>query len=860
MQNKKLPLLIAILACLLSLQAMCQGKPLAKMKLKRTSTADSLKAARDSVLERLKGSSKDDGLFTLYQDTLTGSVMLYVKKNQVGPEFIYQSFSMGGPASLFLNQNMIRETWVFSIRKRFEKLEFVRANTNFYYDPQSKLSKAANVDVADAVFFSDKIAMKDSNGYFINADGLFLSDKLDRVKPVFPPTVPATTYFNLGQLTPAKSTYKKVRSFPSNTDVVVELAYDNPAPANDGGRDITDARYVTVKMQHSFLEMPKNDYRPRRDDPRVGYFMQEVNDMTTNHFLNYRDRINRWYLKKKDPTAVLSEPEEPIVFWVENTAPVEIRQIVLDAGNKWNTAFEKAGFKNAVVMKMMPDTATWDPADIRYNVIRFVSSDLGYAIGPSFVNPRTGQILGADITIDYGSFIRGTLSAQDLYNGMRSGVGNEPVPSGGKHNNQWMNCTVAKGLCAQYGMAKATLEVADATPAQIDSLTKHFFYFLVLHEMGHTLGLNHNMKASQMLSPEEINNTKITRQLGLTGSVMDYPVANVSLDRSKQGDYYTTMPGPYDLWAIEYGYTPFSKDSEEAELTKVLSRSSDPKLVFGNDADIAFNGSGIDPRVMTWDMTNDMVKYGTDRFQLVNHLMGRLKERFAQPGQSYQNLLQKYYTLLYQRFNIATAISRYIGGVYVDRSFVGQEGSAQQPYTPVPADYQKKALLTLNTYLFSPTAFDADTYLFPYLQQQRRGFNFFGNPEDPKPEQFVLLLQSNLLDYVLFPATLKRISSSMLYGNTYSTAAVLNDINAMLFDEDLKTSVNLYRQNIQAEYVKKLITILNSADYDSPSKAAAYNGLRELKMKLKKASSNNEQTKAHRANLLFQLEKALVIK
>ncbi|MDQ3277292.1 MAG: DUF5117 domain-containing protein, partial [Bacteroidota bacterium] len=376
MQHRKLPFLLFLVVGLLTLQLQAQNKPLAKMKLKRTPTADSIKAARDSVLERLKGSHKDEGLFTLYQDTLTGSILLYVKKAQLGPEFIYQSFSMGGPPSLFLNQNMIRETWVFNIRKKFEKLEFARANTNFYYDPESKLSKAANVDVADAVFFSDKIAMKDSGGYYINADGLFLSDKLDRVKPVFPPSVPPTAFFNLGQLTPAKSTYRKVRSFPDNTDVVVELAYDNPAPMNEGGRDITDARYVTVKMQHSFIEMPKNDYRPRFDDPRVGYFTQETDDMTTKKVVNYRDLINRWHLKKKDPAAALSEPVTPIVFWVENTAPAELQQIVLDAGHQWNEAFEKAGFKNAIVMRMMPDTATWDPADIRYNVIRFVSSDL----------------------------------------------------------------------------------------------------------------------------------------------------------------------------------------------------------------------------------------------------------------------------------------------------------------------------------------------------------------------------------------------------------------------------------------------------------------------------------------------------
>src|SRR5438045_3439007 len=173
---------------------------------------DTSKAKKPAnLVDKVKGSRKIDDLFTLYQDTATGGLQIYVKKNQLGKEFIYQSFSMGGPASLFLNQNMIRENWVFSIRKKFERLEFCRSNTNFYYDPSNAISKAANVDVADADFFTDKIAFKDSAGYFINADGLFLSDKLDQVKPNFPPTIPATAYFNLGSLNPVKSSYSKVR-------------------------------------------------------------------------------------------------------------------------------------------------------------------------------------------------------------------------------------------------------------------------------------------------------------------------------------------------------------------------------------------------------------------------------------------------------------------------------------------------------------------------------------------------------------------------------------------------------------------------------------------------------------------------
>ncbi|MEY4456408.1 MAG: hypothetical protein RLY15_672 [Bacteroidota bacterium] len=819
---------------------------------------DTAKAApkKPTLADKTKGQTKNAGLFTLFQDTTTGSVQLYIRKDQLGKEFIYQSFSISGPTTLFLNQSMHRSNLVFKIKKAYDKLEFAIVNTALYYDKNNPISKTAEVDKPEAIFFSEKYSIEDSLGYLVNADALFISEKLDAVKPNMPPGPMSSMIFNLGMLNTSKSKYAQLRSFQDNTDVVVDLSYDNPNVMANGGADIADPRYVRVRMQHSFIAMPKNNFVPRKDDPRIGYFMEEVNDQTSISPTPYKDMIHRWHLVKKDPSAAISDPVEPLVYWIENTTPLEYRQAIFDAGTRWNEAFEKAGFSNAVQMKIMPDNATWDPADIHYNVIRWVaSSQPSYgAIGPSFVNPRTGQILGTDITVEWYSGSATPIN-DELFNGASYNSQDIQIP----HFNTKDYCNLANELKAQYTAGLTTLELSGASDTEIKEMHKQFLNYLIMHEMGHTLGLNHNMKSSQMLSPAEVNNTAITHKIGLMGSVMDYPAINIALDKSKQGDYYTTKAGPYDLWAIEYGYTPFKPEEEEAGLAKIAARSTDPKLAFGNDGDdMRAPGSGIDPRVNVNDFTNDAVGYAEERFKIVNNLMGKLVSKYSKPGKSYAELRARYGSLLSQRRNMIAAASRYIGGIYVDRAFPEQK-SATKPYTPVPLAIQKKAMTTLGKYVFAPNAYEADAQVFPYLQLQRRGFNQ-GRGEDFKVTANLNALSTGALDQILHPNTLQRITNTRLYGNEYSVADVMNDLVKQIFDADINSNVNVYRQYLQSSFVKSAGQLLaDNSPLDNVSKSATYYTLKKLRTKLANAVSTNEETKAHRAALIFSIDKSLKV-
>ena len=648
--------------------------------------------------------------------------------------------------------------------------------------------------------------------------------------PIYSPEGPPPG-FMWGQLSPLKSRVTGVFNYEENTDFEVEYVIESAPSYEYESEDVADPRNVNINLRYSFIEMPKNDFEPRLANQSIGYFSERVTDLTSKDVTPYKDLIGKWNLKKKNPEEELSEPIKPITFWIENTTPYELRDYIKQGVLAWNVAFEAAGFKNAIEVKVQPDDADWDAGDIRYNVLRWTSSPDpvfgGY--GPSMTNPRTGEILSADIMLEW-VYLTNRVNYDAIFN----------------EDSDHKNCSSPSYI--QDGMI-----LAEAIELNDPKIIEQAIIRLTLHEVGHTLGLNHNFKGSYLHDIESVHNPEITSKVGVTASVMEYPAINLAPLGVEQGDYYDTIPGPYDIWAIKYGYTP---DLTESELMEIISEQNKPEHMFANDSeDMRSPGRGIDPRAMINDLTNDPITYATQRIELVNYSQDNIVSKLSSTAKSFEEYRLAHRIFIREYSRSLEVISRHIGGVYIER-FDPQNKSSKKPYMPAPSSEQRRAMEALNKYAFSVEAFPINPDLLQVVQVERRMFDLYGEHEDPQMHKIILGIQNRVLDHVLSPWTLYRISDTELYGNDYSVNEVLNDLTKSIFTGDVDNSVSSIRRNLQTSYVRRLFSILGQDYYDELATAAVYSSLRDIQKSVRK-SSNDPATKSHRKLIAWIIESGL---
>ena len=813
-------------------------------KKKEKSKTETSKKVKDKYKQKIKNTDKIEGLFTLYRDKVEGKLYLEITEEQLNKEYIHFSYIENGVTDAGFVRGNFRNSKVFKIQKYYNRIEFIQENTQYYFDEESALSRSSNANINNPVLVSEPILVssKDSTKFLVDADKIFLTETLQQIKRA---TRPGFRGFQIGKLSKTKTKYHKLKNYPENTDIIVQYSYDNVLPKKSGSSAVADSRYVNVLVQHSLIEMPDNNFEPRFDDPRVGYFTTRVNDMTTADVINYRDLVHRWSLVKKNPELEISEPAEPLVYWIENTTPVALRDLIKEGVESWSLAFESAGFKNAVQVNVQPDDAEWDAGDIRYNVLSWTSSPNppfgGY--GPSFVNPRTGQILGADIMLEW-VYITKRIQQGELFENTALFL-DEENPMDAHY------CSASALMQSNNLFAQNAVDAMELSDASKETLIRESLRRLVLHEVGHTLGLNHNFKGSNLLTYDEILNKETTYEKGLCSTVMEYPSINFSLKPENQGLYYDTIPGPYDHWAIRFAYS----EVDENGLNAILNESTKPEHAFANDADdMRGTGKGMDPDAMIYDLTSEPVLYAVDRIKLVNTILPNVLDKYRKEGASHQELLNSYYTLTGQYSTSLKIISRQIAGVRVNRAMVGQDTDAK-PFTPVSLAAQKEAMDALSKYAFAPNAFEKAEALYPYLQRQRRGFSTPYGGEDPKIHERVLSIQRMVLGQLLNRNVLNRMVNTSLYGNEYSLAAYFKDLNDAVFKADKNKTVTSFRQNLQVEYVNRLIRASKDKGSSSQVRAQVFSQLTTTLKEMNTSNSSGASTNAHREYVSHIIQK-----
>ncbi|MDG2315679.1 MAG: zinc-dependent metalloprotease [Gammaproteobacteria bacterium] len=808
----------------------------------------------ETIAEVTENSDRISGLFTLYRDKKTGTTHMEIAPTQLNREYIYVAVSTDGVVEGGHFRGRYRDNRILSLTRYFDKIEIRSQNTSFYFDPESPLSRAAHANISPGLLASETIVAEDeeTGNVLINIDEIFATETLLQVKPSPNPNEGSEDNFQLGDLSEEKSKITHIRNYPLNTDVHVEYVYQNPAPIVRGNDEITDSRYVSIYMQHSFVAMPENNYAPRLTDHRMGFFAQQLTDLTDDSVTPFRDLVERWHLVKKNPSLPTSEPISPIVWWIENTTPIEFRDSIQEGILAWNQAFEKIGFENAIVVQVQPDDAEWDAGDIRYNVVRWTSSPTppfsGY--GPSFTNPRTGQIIGADIMLEFAGVTR-RVQYQRILENLENGDIFEPLEAG--------YCSIGYEKHISQAFGRFAINSLQLGSAQEEQLVHEFLVDLTMHEIGHTLGFAHNFAASNMLSFEEIYDSTIVNERSLQASVMDYTDIHIATEGREQIAYFSTKPGPYDDWIVDYSYSSGLEDPqlENERLALIASRSTEPQLLFGTDDHVMrAPGVAMDPRVHWYDMTNEPIRYAEERLDLIGNLLSTAKEKNINEGESYQELRDAYVIMLSQFSRSIGVIAHQIGAIYINRSVVGQD-DAQTPFIPVDIETQQYAMSVLTEHLFAPNVLSASEDLYAHLQEQRRLWNFFGQTEDPKIHQWILSLQSNILAHLLHPRVMTRITDSRLYGNQYELSDMMSDLTDGIFDEDLRGNVNTFRQNLQTEYISKLINIIESSEHDYPSKSMALYQIRNIERMLNNKRRGNIETRAHTGNILYLIQKAL---
>lgn len=736
-----------------------QSKVASKASASKSEAKDSKNAIKPYGKVITKDAKTDEGLFTVHKlddkyfyeipDSLMGREMLMVTRI---------AKTAGGLGFGGGKQNTSVLRWEVK-----DKKVLLRVVSHQVYAADSlPISEAVKNSNFEPVLYAfdikayHKDSVSGSRNTVIDATGLFESD----VKPLGLPQR-SRKGLKVTKLDTKLSYLDTIRSYPENIEVRSVKTYaSSDAPSNSA------TGVISLLMSNSMILLPKEPMQRRMFDERVGWFGRGQTDYGIDVQKSKTVRyLDRWRLEVKDEDMAafnrgeLVEPKKQIVYYIDRATPKKWIPFIKQGIEDWQVAFEAAGFKNAIIAADPPsveEDPDWSPEDVRYSVVRYLASPIPNANGPHVSDPRSGEILESDI---------------NWYHNVMTLL----------HN--W------------YFVQTAAINPEARSNEFKDEIMGRLIRFVSSHEVGHTLGLPHNMGSSVAYAVDDLRDPEFTKKYGTAPSIMDYARFNY-VAQPGDGDV-ALMPniGIYDKYAINWGYRPIpsAKSAEDEKKTLdswILEHAGDPMYRFGRQ-----QRGVIDPSSQTEDLGDDAMKASAYGIANLKRIVPNLIEWTAEEGQNYDELDKMYGQVLSQYNRYMGHVAGNVGGVYEMYKTYDQEGAV---YTHVPKAKQKEALDFLQTQLFNTPEWLLDNNIFDKIENA-------GSVERVRGFQTRTL--NNLLDFGRMARMLE--NEAMNDADAYSLVTMMSDLRAGLFSElRSRQAIDIYRRNLQRAYVERLEFIM----------------------------------------------------
>jgi hypothetical protein len=837
-----------------------------------------------------KEHKKSEGLLNFYQKQ--EELLLEVPKDKLDKPFLAILSISRGIGSDFVYGGLPIDDVMFDFHRDEDHIQMRRLSTNFTAGENQPLKNAVNLTFSESILESFPIKSEKGDNVVIDVRDFFLSD-----------IAGMSMYLGAALGQPVRPDSKKawlasLTNFPTNTELDTRLTYSPGRPETLFLPSVPDNRSIQLGVAWSIRELPADPMTPRIADDRVGFFTTSHKDFTRekedNFFVHY---ANKWRVEKKDPAAALSEVKNPIVYYIDNTVPDEYVPYMIRGVEFWQKAFESAGFKNAILAKRAPtkeEDPNYNPVDARYNTIRWNTNDqVSYgAIGPSRVDPRTGEIIDADILFEHNIIASFGRSYRRLTSPRTALMQVDP-----NLKQIWMTAderAQEKALmelpffkmkpyamchadqCLELGgeimrlsmLASGAIDAGGTVPTEY---LGNALMWVTSHEVGHTLGLRHNFKSSSATPYDKLNDKETIDNIGMTGSVMDYPSPNVATDSAKQGYYYSPGVGTGDIWAIKWGYSevPGETAAEQKKHTDAIAAMCLEKgHLYGTDEDTYPMGA-LDPRSNINDLSDNPMAWAQERAAICDDLMknGKLESRVVGDGEDYVPLRSAVLTLFLQKYVCANIATKNIGGMYTERSHKGAE---KVPFTPVAAADQRKALQFIVN-----NALTSDAYALPVSTvnklQDDKMWSWENNPfQEGRRFEFPLTdwveaMQAGVLFNAMNPLLQARVIEGQYQSDdAFKLSELYSTLTKSIWTSRMapKGRTATWDRNLQRLYTDMLIQQVVTPNGMTPQDAIALSRLNLVRIQSAAkgqlaAKGLDDDTNAHLMDTVARIDRAL---